>query len=243
MDEGMTVSGVSRGHQRRLYDQRRQTWANANNLRLVILDHRGFETDKQGRLQRDPARDRRIIADALRVAGVLHEPNRVRFDPVAYQRDVEQGCFVCRLVDGDPGLPHHHVIWRSQEAIAFLNRLPTVFGSVLVAPVAHREQVTGDFTLHEYLALQRIVHAVAEAVRTALSPARVYILSLGSQQANTHVHWHVVPCPPETPLSDQQLTLLDAERQGILHLEYEQAQALAARLRSHLPAWMQAERT
>src|SRR5512139_2793547 len=37
MDEGLTISGVSRGHQRRLYDQRRQTWAEINGMRLVIL--------------------------------------------------------------------------------------------------------------------------------------------------------------------------------------------------------------
>ena len=68
MDEGMTVSGVSRGDQRRLYDQRRQAWAAANGLQFVILDYRGFETDQQGRLQRNPARDRLIAADALRAA-------------------------------------------------------------------------------------------------------------------------------------------------------------------------------
>jgi ATP adenylyltransferase len=164
----------------------------------------------------------------------------VHLDLNAYLRDVAKRCFVCRLVDGDLSLPLHHVIWRSQDAIAFLNRLPTVFGSVLVAPVVHREQVTGDFTLHEYLALQRIVHAVAEAVREALSPERVYILSLGSQQANAHVHWHIVPCPPETPLEEQQLALLSAEDRGIVELEHEPAEALATNLRSHLPAWMQA---
>lgn len=241
MDEGTTVSGVSRGHQRRLYDQRRQTWASANNLRLVILDHRGFVTDKQGRLQRDPARDRQIIAEALRDAGVLREPARAHFDLDAYLSDVHKGCFVCRLLEDDPSLPLHHVIWRSQQAVAFLNRLPTVFGSVLVAPVAHREQVTGDFTLHQYLDLQRVVHAVAESVRKALRPERVYILSLGSQQANVHVHWHVVPCPPETPLEEQQLALLNAEKRGVLELEYEEGEALAALLQSHLPGWMKAQ--
>ena len=243
MDEGMTISGMSRGHQRRLYDQRRQTWADANGLRLVILDHRGFETGIQGRLQRDLARDRQIVAAALRSAGVLHEPARVPFDLEDYFREVEGGCFICRLIGGDPGLPPHHVIWRSQEAIAFLNRLPTVFGSALVAPLAHREQVTGDLTLHEYLVLQRIVYAVAEAVREVLSPERVYIMSLGSQQANAHVHWHIVPCPPGTPLEEQQVALLDAEKRGIVELEPEQAETLAAQLRSHLPAWMQARHT
>jgi diadenosine tetraphosphate (Ap4A) HIT family hydrolase len=241
MDEGMTVSGVSRGHQRRLYDQRRQTWADANGLQLVILDYRGFETDNQGRLQRDLARDRQSVAMALRAAGVLNEPARARFDLDTYLRDMERGCFICRLIEGDPTLPPHHVIWRSKEAIAFLNRLPTVFGSALVAPVVHREQVSGDFTLHEYLALQRIVHAIAEAVRNALSPERVYILSLGSQRANAHVHWHIVPCPPETPLEEQQLSLLDAEERGIVELEHVEAEALANQLRGHLPAWMQTQ--
>jgi len=239
MDEGMTISGVSRGHQRRLYDQRRQSWADANGLRMVILDHRGFETDPQGRLRRDPARDRRIVAEALRSAGVLDEPRRAQLDLATYLREVKEGCFICRLVEGDPSLPPHQIIWRGQDAIAFLNRLPTVFGSTLVAPISHREQVTGDFTLHEYLALQRIVHAVAEAVRQTLNPERLYILSLGSQQANAHVHWHIVPCPAETPFKEQQLSLLNAEERGIVELDPEEAEALAAHLRSKLPRWMQ----
>ena len=239
MDEGMTISGMSRGHQRRLYDRRRQTWADANGLRLVILDHRGFETDSQGRLQRDPGRDRKIVAEALRSAGALREPGRVQFDLSAYLGEVQKGCFICRLIEGDPSLPPHQIIWRGQEAIVFLNRLPTVAGMALVAPITHREQVTGGFTLHEYLALQRIVYATAEAVRKTLSPERVYILSLGSQQANAHVHWHIVPCPAEMPLEQQQLALLDAEEQGIVELDPEDARALAAQLRSKLPGWMQ----
>jgi diadenosine tetraphosphate (Ap4A) HIT family hydrolase len=154
---------------------------------------------------------------------------------------VEKKCFICRLAQGDSSLPRHHIIWRNQEAIAFLNRLPTVYGSTLVAPLAHREQVTGDFSLHQYLGLQRIVHAVAEAVRQALSPERVYVLSLGSQQANAHVHWHIVPCPAETPLEEQQLALLDAEERGILQLKDEQAEALATSLHGYLPDWMRAQ--
>jgi ATP adenylyltransferase len=239
MDEGMTVSGVSRGHQRRLYDQRRQAWADANGLQLVILDYRGFETDSMGRLQRHPPRDRQIIAEAMRSAGVLNEPARAPFSLDAYLGEVEEGCFICRLIEGDPSLPPHHIIWQEQETVAFLNRLPTVFGSVLVAPTAHREQVTGDHTLHEYLALQRIVYEIAEAVRKALKPERVYIFSLGSQQANAHVHWHIVPCPPETPLEQQQLVLLNAEEQGIVRVAPKDGEALVARLRSQLPAWMQ----
>jgi diadenosine tetraphosphate (Ap4A) HIT family hydrolase len=238
MDEKETISGVSRGHQRRLYDLRRQQWAEASGLRFVVLDYRGFETDRQGRLRRSPDHDRQVVAEALRAAGVLAEPARQRFDRAAYSREVARGCFICRLVRGDETLASHQVVWRNDEAIVFLNRFPTVYGYTLVAPAAHLEQVSGDFTLHGYLALQRVVHAVAEAVRLALQPERVYVLSLGSQQANRHVHWHVVPCPPGVPLAQQQLALLDTEKMGFLQLDDEEAEALAGRLRARLPAWM-----
>jgi diadenosine tetraphosphate (Ap4A) HIT family hydrolase len=239
MDEGLTISGVSRGDQRRIYDRRRQAWAAANGLRLVILDYRGFETDQRGRLLRQPEHDRCIVAKALRAAEVYAEPNRVPFDGPTYLQEVARGCFICRLVEGDPSLPPHHVIWRSGEAIAFLNRFPTVYGYVLVAPVAHREQVTGDFSLHQYLALQRVVHAIAEALRQALQPERVYVLSLGSQQANAHVHWHIVPCAAGIPFEEQQLALLNAEKRGVLALDGQTAEALVRQLQAHLPTWMQ----
>lgn len=238
MDEGQTVSGVSRGHQRRLYDGRRAAWARAHGLRLVILDYRGFHTDRQGRLRRRPARDRQIVAEALRAAGVHLEPGREQFDLDDYLREVEKGCFLCRLVQGDPRLPAHHVIWQNDEAIAFLDRFPTVYGYTLVAPVAHREQVSGDFTLQQYLGLQRVVHAMAEALRLALKPERVYVLSLGSQGGNAHVHWHLVPCPPGVPLVEQQIALVDKEKRGVLTLDDEEGQALVHRLRAHLPSWM-----
>jgi ATP adenylyltransferase len=239
MDQGMTVSGMSRGHQRRLYDRRRQTWAVANGLQLIILDYRGFDTDEQGRLRREPARDRTIVANVLQEAGALKEPDRVGLNLDSYLEELKQGCFICRLVEGDPTLAPHHVIWRDRDTIAFLNRYPTTYGYALVAPTAHREQVTGDFTLHQYLTLQRVVHAVAEAVRRQLAPERVYLLSLGSQQANAHVHWHVVPCPPGLPLEQQQASLLDAQERGILNLSNEEGEKLAAQIRAHLPSWMQ----
>ncbi len=239
MDEGMTISGVSRGHQRRLYDLRRQAWAETNGLRFVILDYRGFNTDERGRLERNPAQDRKIVANALRAAGVLAEPAQTGLDFGAHGQEAARACFICRLAQGDRALPLHHIIWRNTEAIVFLSSLATVYGSTVVAPVPHRERVTGDFTLHEYLALQRLIHAVAEAVRQALKPERVYILSLGSQQTDSHVQWHIVPCPPGMPLEQQQLSLINASEQGILELTRAEGIALVTQIRARLPTWMQ----
>jgi diadenosine tetraphosphate (Ap4A) HIT family hydrolase len=80
-------------------------------------------------------------------------------------------------------------------AIAFLDKYPRVAGYTLLAPRAHRQNVTADFAPAEYLELQRRLHRVAEAVRLETAAERIYLLSLGSHQGNAHVHWHIVPLP------------------------------------------------
>jgi diadenosine tetraphosphate (Ap4A) HIT family hydrolase len=151
----------------------------------------------------------------------------------AYLRQARERCFICAIASGeDTG---HHVVYEDETAIAFLNRFPTLEGYVVVAPREHREQVTGDFSAEEYLAVQHVVYGVAEGVRAALDPERVYILSLGSQSANAHVHWHVAPLPVGIPFEEQQLVALSWER-GILDLADADMAALAERLRPAIAA-------
>ncbi len=133
----------------------------------------------------------------------MNEPPRRPFDLEAYQRLVHERCFVCEVVAGNPAYPHD-LVFEDDRSIAFLDRFPAHLGHTLVAPKAHLEQVTGDFSSEEYLRLQQVVFDVAQAVRRATSPERVYVCSLGSQQANAHVHWHVVPLPPGVPIERQQ---------------------------------------
>jgi hypothetical protein len=61
----------------------------------------------------------------------------------------------------------------------------------------------------------------------------VYILTLGSQQGNSHVHWHIAPLPPGVPYREQQLAALSWER-GILRLSEEEKASLAARVRRRI---------
>ena len=79
------------------------------------------------------------------------------------------------------------------------------------------------------------MYGVAEGVRAALDPERVYVLSLGSQAANAHVHWHVAPLPVGIPFEEQQLVALSWER-GILDLADADMAALAERLRPAIAA-------
>jgi diadenosine tetraphosphate (Ap4A) HIT family hydrolase len=147
----------------------------------------------------------------------------------AYVRRVRSGpCLVCAIVARDPAFPNHHISYEDEEIIVFLAMNPTQYGYTLVAPKEHKEQVVGDFTVEEYLSLQRVVHRVAEAVREEVGAERVYVLSLGSNKGNAHVHWHVVPLLPGTPYEDQQFAAVMLETVGALKIPDREKAALAA---------------
>ena len=148
-------------------------------------------------------------------------------------RRARERCFICAIASGDD--TRHHIVYEDQRAIAFLNRFPTLEDYMIVAPREHREQVTGDLSADEYVALQRVVYGVAEGVRAVLEPERIYILSLGSQAANAHVHWHVAPLPPGVPFEEQQFDALSWEK-GILDISDVDLAALADLLKPEIAA-------
>ena len=122
----------------------------------------------------------------------------------AYEARVRNGrCFICGIVSSDD--PHgHHIIYRDEVCVAFLNKLPTLVGYSLIAPLQHRTDVVSSFSQAEYLELQRRVHWLGKAVSEVVPTERLYLLSMGSHQGNSHVHWHVAPLPPGVPYRQQQ---------------------------------------
>jgi diadenosine tetraphosphate (Ap4A) HIT family hydrolase len=124
------------------------------------------------------------------------------------------------------------VVFEDDVAIAFLSRYPALLGHTLVAPRRHLEHVTGDFSSAEYLALQRVVHRVGEALRATVPTERLYVLSLGSREGNRHVHWHLAPLPPGVPFAEQQLAALNTDE--VLDLRDDELAELAARVRETL---------
>ena len=155
------------------------------------------------------------------------------FDLEGYVARATRGpCFICRVVAGDPKF-RHHIVYEDETAIAFLNKYPTLPGYTLVCPKAHKRQVTGDFSREEYLQLQSLVHRIGEAVRRTMNADRLYVLSLGSNEANDHVHWHVAPLPAGVPLEDQQFAALDVTR-GVIDLDDAAMEAIASRLREEI---------
>jgi hypothetical protein len=108
------------------------------------------------------------------------EAERQAFNIDAYSKRIQNGpCFICEMMAGN--LDGKHVIYQNNVFTAFLNKYPVLEGYTLVAPIHHQEHVTGDFTLDEYLELQRSIYQIAEAVRQGVETERVYILSLGSK--------------------------------------------------------------
>jgi hypothetical protein len=63
-DRRDTVSGVTRGEQRKIYDQRRVDLVPANGLRLVTIPASAFAL-RRGKIQRDPARDIDVVRQLL----------------------------------------------------------------------------------------------------------------------------------------------------------------------------------
>lgn len=71
---------------------------------------------------------------------------------VYVERITKGPCFICEIIADNPDYPAHF-IHEDEQAIVFLSAYPVLYGYTLIAPRAHREQVTGDFTQAEYLRL------------------------------------------------------------------------------------------
>jgi diadenosine tetraphosphate (Ap4A) HIT family hydrolase len=143
----------------------------------------------------------------------------------------EGSCFICSIVAGER--EDHLVVYRDDICVAFLAKWPTLLGITLLAPIEHRTGVVDDFTADEYAELQRRVHRVGRAVSKAVPTERLYVLSLGSHQAVSHVHWHIAPLPPGIPYEKQQYVALMHEN-GYLDIPDADLAALAGRIRALL---------
>ena len=153
--------------------------------------------------------------------------DRLPFDLASEVRRATTGpCFICELVAGNPTYAHH-VGGEDDDAIIFLSKYPTQRGYCLVAPKAHIEDLAEGMTSEAYLALQARVHRLSRALKRVFDAERIYVLSLGSMAANSHLHFHVVPLPRGVPLAQQQYHALMAEH-GILSIPEPEMREMAA---------------
>lgn len=57
MDKRMTISGINRGEQRKIYDLRKKKWAADNNFKFLVIPYYCLKHDRNGRLLRDKDED------------------------------------------------------------------------------------------------------------------------------------------------------------------------------------------
>lgn len=153
----------------------------------------------------------------------------------AYAERTQSGpCFVCAFLAGHPDYPHE-TVFEDEDHVAFLDKWPTVPGKVLVAPKAHIEHVVRDLDQAAYIRLMLFVRAIALAVEDVCASERTYLYSLGSQQGNAHLHWHIAGLPSGVPYPEQQFHALMTEN-GVLSLPPDEAAEMATRLREALVA-------
>jgi hypothetical protein len=93
--------------------------------------------------------------------------------------------------------------------------------------------VTRDFMREAYLALHDVIYRVAEAVQQVVPTERMCMLSLGSQQGNRLVHWHLALLPLDVPPEAQQFEALRMEK-GVWTLSDNEMAALAAWIREEM---------
>ncbi|MGH8881334.1 MAG: HIT family protein, partial [Stackebrandtia sp.] len=161
---------------------------------------------------------------------------RTEFDKDAYVKRVQQNpCFICAMV-AETSDSDHEIIQRDDQHIAFFSRYPSLLGYALVSPAWHAEDIVEDLTERQYLDMQALVHRVARALKRCLPTERMYVLSLGSQQGNSHIHWHIAPLPPGVPYEQQQFHALMPETGGVLDIEPADLADLAQRVRAELAA-------
>lgn len=161
--------------------------------------------------------------------------DRVPFDSATYSTRIQtERCFICRLIADEPTRAStEYIIHRDDQLIAFLSQPQALRGHVLVAPIEHREQIIDDLSAEDYLRIQEFIQRLGKAMHRTLPVERLYVLSLGSQQGNSHAHWHVAPLPPGVPLEQQQFAAMSLDN-GYFDLGQEELSKLADQLTSAL---------
>lgn len=107
----------------------------------------------------------------------------------------DEGCFLCRYRDQEND-DENLVLFRSLNVIVVLNRFPYNNGHLLVAPLAHKGELT-ELTDEELLDSQKQIQKLTSVLSDTLNPDGFNIgLNLGRSAGAGlpgHLHWHIVP--------------------------------------------------
>lgn len=107
-----------------------------------------------------------------------------------------EGCFLCRYAAAPRDDAANLVIARGPRTLTVLNRFPYNNGHLLVAPLAHKANLT-ELDEEELLECQRAIQRMIESITKAMSAEGFNVgLNLGKiagAGVPGHLHWHLVP--------------------------------------------------
>lgn len=110
--------------------------------------------------------------------------------------EAKEGCFLCRYREQPEQDAANHVLWRTDRSFVVMNRFPYTNGHVLIAPNAHREDIT-DLAEEDFADLWRQVRDAKAALAELMRPDGFNIgVNLGhcaGAGLPGHVHVHIVP--------------------------------------------------
>jgi ATP adenylyltransferase len=104
-------------------------------------------------------------------------------------------CFICRGLEEDEDRKNL-IVRRTPRSLVMLNRYPYNNGHLLVAPQAHKGQLS-ELTADDHLDLMQAVTQMLEQLSALMKPNGYNIgLNLGKAAGAGlpgHLHWHIVP--------------------------------------------------
>jgi ATP adenylyltransferase len=125
----------------------------------------------------------------------LWAPWRLAYVAAPPKPGEDTDCFICRGLAGtdDRG---NYIVLRTTRSTVVLNRFPYNNGHLLIAPLAHKGQLS-ELAEDELLDLQLVLRRMISLLDKAMRPDGYNVgLNLGRVAGAGlpgHLHWHVVP--------------------------------------------------
>jgi len=126
----------------------------------------------------------------------LWAPWRMEYIHSLSDEGTATGCFLCDYRDAPDRDPDHHVVWRTERSFVLMNRFPYTNGHLLIAPLAHKDDLDHladeeliDMCQQSRLAKQVLQQAVgAHGFNIGINLGRCAGAGLPG-----HIHAHIVP--------------------------------------------------